>query len=236
MTTAKVDEKKVIAPCVEWQECAWSFVDESYECLWSDQGARALAWLHQRGLEDEIIRKAQLGFNPENMREYREDWGLDTDGKKYIKLPSGIVIPRFFGTDIFSVNIRRSPKCDGPKYLCLAGSIKGPYYLNQFLNDKPAMLLEGEFDVLTIHQEASDLVLPIATGGTSSSRGSLVVMLMKCPKVLVTFDADEAGEKARQWWLNELPNGKYWRPYFGDVNAMYMKGVDIREWIEEGLD
>ena len=66
MNTRKVDEKYSVPPSDEWQDYAWEFVDESKECLWSDKGARALEWLHKRGLNDEIIRKAELGYNPKD--------------------------------------------------------------------------------------------------------------------------------------------------------------------------
>jgi hypothetical protein len=48
-----------------------------------------------------------------------------------------------------------------------------------------------------------------------------VARLALCPLVLVAFDADEAGEQVRRWWLETLDNGRYWRPYWGDANALH---------------
>lgn len=244
MNTRKVDEKYSVPPSDQWQEYGWGFVDVSKECLWSDKGARALEWLHKRGLNDEIIRKAELGYNPKDTYESRVDWGLipeknkETGKQKRIWLPQGVVIPWIIKDQLWRINIRRPQNIKrGPKYCGPTGWSNGLYNADQLQPGKPAILVEGEFDALTILQEAGDLVIPVATGSTGGSRcTNWLKMLQKCSIVLVTFDADEAGEEARKHWLDILlSNGKYWRPYFGDVNAMHMKGANIRAFIEEGL-
>jgi hypothetical protein len=54
------------------------------------------------------------------------------------------------------------------------------------------------------------------------------------PLLLVAFDADAAGDKAAEWWM-ELPNARRLRPQGGkDCNDILRAGF-LREWVEEGL-
>ena len=58
-------------------------------------------------------------------------------------------------------------------------------------SDKPAILVEGEIDALTLGQQAGDLVVPVATGSTEGSkRPRWIGRLALCPLVLVSFDAE----------------------------------------------
>lgn len=146
-------------------------------------------------------------------------------------------MPWPIGRDLWRVNIRRpvkpgeTPKCYSPP-----GFGPGLYEADRLRPDRPAILVEGELDALTLLQEAGDLVSPVATGGTGGGRRARWVgKLAQCPAVLVSFDADEAGEQARQWWLGILQNGAYWRPYWGDSNAMLQGGADVRAWVQAGL-
>ncbi len=53
----------------------------------------------------------------------------------------------------------------------------------------------------------------VATGSTSGSRRARwIAKLVRNSVVLVALDADDAGEKARRWWLSELDNAAYWCP------------------------
>ncbi len=40
------------------------WVDDCQQRLWEPDGATALAWLHNRGLDDEILHANQIGFDP----------------------------------------------------------------------------------------------------------------------------------------------------------------------------
>ena len=102
---------------------------------------------------------------------------------------------------------------------------------------RPAVLLEGEFDALTINQHAGGIVAAIATGSTAGARRvRWLAQLALCSAVLVAFDGDEAGEKAAEYWLDVLSNARRWRTYYGkDANGLATAGGDVPQWVRSGL-
>jgi hypothetical protein len=220
-------------PPEAWQERAWAFVAWAQSQLWGDAGADALAYLHGRGLTDETVRHAGLGYNTRDWYEERTRWGMP-EGKR-IWLPRGVVIPWFIGRDLWRVNVRRWPGEHDPKVIGPAGYTQGLYEADRVSADRPAILVEGELDVLSIQQAAPDLVTAVATGSTGHGRRARwAARLAVSPLVLVSFDAGDEAEPARAWWLEALPNGRYWRPYWGDGNDLLQAGA-LRGWIEAGL-
>ncbi len=100
--------------------------------------------------------------------------------------------------------------------------------------ERPALLLEGEFDALIVQQEAGELVTPVATGGVTLARQvRWVAALARQPHVFVAFDADPPGERAAAWWLAALPhNARRCCPVGAkDPNAMLRAGLDVRQWL-----
>jgi len=228
-----------VPPGQKWQTHGKEFVAQCQTNIWNNIGARARAWLVDRGLTEQTIRDAGLGYNLSEGYEKREIWGLqpafrDNGKPKSVWLPRGIVIPWFIGADLWRINSRR-PVGD-PKYIGPAGFSNALYNVDAVQSTKPALLVEGEFDVLTVRQQVGDIITPVATGSTEGSRRPRwIAKLATCPLVLVTFDADEAGEAARRYWLRMLSNGRYWRPFWADINKMQQDGVDLRGWVLAGL-
>jgi DNA primase len=98
------------------------------------------------------------------------------------------------------------------------------------------MIVEGEFDALTVTQEAGNLVAAVATGSTCGSRRQRwQELLARASMVLVAYDSDEAGDTAAQWWLSVLPRARRCRPTSHDVCEMLQDGGDVRSWVEAGL-
>jgi len=225
------------SPGTTWQQRAGMLCDETAACLWTTDGARALAWLRARGLTDETIRTAGLGFNPADRHEARALWGFEDDGKP-VWIPRGVVIPWTIAGELWRVNVRRAVRGedDGPKYIGPAGSSNGLYGADGFRPGIPAVLVEGELDALTINQTAGELVTAVATGSTHGARRTRwIARLAARPLVLVAFDTDDAGEAAARYWCETLPNARRWRPYIHDANDMHRGGMDVRAWIEAGI-
>lgn len=224
-----------VPPSTRWQARGLAFTHNCADRLWSSEGRRALAWLTAtRGLSEETIRAAGLGFNPTDRYESPAAWGLPPAHKR-VWLPRGITIPWLDGELLWRVNIRRP--AGSPKYIGPAGFGSGLYGAPDIVRGRPVILLEGEFDAQTVVQAAPDLATAVATGSTCGSRGKQWIDLLRhCSMVLVAFDSDEAGEAASAYWMAALPNAIRWRPpYTKDVNDMAALGGDIRVWLAAGF-
>ena len=226
-------------PTEPWLAQAWPFVMECHGCLMDNVNPRALTWLQQRRLQEETLATYCIGYNPADQYVERSAWGLPPklNEKGYpvrLLIPRGIVIPWFVDDELWGIRIRR-PVGD-PKYYWIQGGTTALYNAAQVQYGKPVVLVEGEFDALTIVQEAGDRVAPVATGSTHGARYARVLArLTTASTVLVAYDNDEAGEKAAAWWLSGLSNARRWRPYWSDANAMAQAGVDIGRWVAAGL-
>ncbi len=218
------------APCQEWQTPAKAFVKYCMETLWSEKGVQALEYLRSRGFKDETIKAAQIGYNPAEMVRQGAKWGRT--GKVILK--QGIVIPWFLGEDIWRITVRDEKAID-PKdrYKQVAGGSNGLYLGFLLGYDRPVIVVEGEFDALSIAQEAGHDVSVVATGSTEGSRiTKWLAALATKDLVLVAFDAEESGDRASDWWLKRLENAHRLRPFWKDANQMLQDGIDLlNEWI-----
>lgn len=225
-----------------WQRQALALVQASEERLWNPRaGQEALNYLRQRGFSDETIRKARLGYNTGH-KEERTAWGIPLDGyTDYVWIDNGIVIPFLTGGTPQRVNIRKYPKIECAsrrehKYKVLSGSASTLYNEDRLNPARPAILTEGVFDALSVQQAAGDLLVSVATDSIGGARTQLWIdRLAALPLVLVAYDADEAGDRASEYWLEKLPNAKRLRPLLDDPNAMLEAGTDLRSWVQDAL-
>jgi DNA primase len=226
-------------PSKAWQAKARAFTEACERTLWTGEGAKARAYLHGRGLSDDTIRTARLGYHAAETWEEPEAWGIASDHKK-MALLRGIVIPWYVGGAVWRVQFRRDGY-DIPKharYQPIAGGGQPLYRIDTVHPNQPAMIVEGALDALAIVQEAGDLVAAVAAGSTGDGRRERWIgRLSLASTVLLGFDADDAGDKAASWWQEALgARAKRWRPYWDDPNTLLQVGVNLRTWIREGLE
>lgn len=240
-TIDTVDSYQPLSPPTEqWLEQAWPFLIACQERLWSDGGAKALAWLRSRGLTDATISAAGLGYCDYDHYVTREDWGLGPettkDGKpKGLWLPRGVLIPWIVDKELWAIRIRRPTKPEDALryYFIPGGQASGLYNADKIKPGHPAMIVEGELDALTIGQANYTAA---ATGSTQGSRRTRwIARLSTASTVLVAYDNDEAGDNAAAYWLEALPHAKRWRPYWGDANQLQQDRVSVAAWIAAGL-
>ncbi|HZR41701.1 MAG TPA: DNA polymerase, partial [Ktedonobacteraceae bacterium] len=220
------------APLPCWRQTALAFVQYCCEVLWSEQGKHALDYLRERGLVDQIIKEARLGYYPRTMTGSAKAWG------RRVHLPQGIVIPWFFQGEIWRITIRDERVCDGnARYKQVAGGSNGLYLADSLKPKQPIVVMtEGELDALSLLQTCRDLVAVVATGTTEGSHTPRWVSLLACQeRVLITFDAEEKGDQAAQWWLKRLERAQRLRPWWKDANQMLQDGADLRQWIVSHL-
>ena len=226
-----------------WQERALIFCEACKRTLRADTAAAksARSYLYGRGLSDDTIEEAGLGLNLRDQYPTKQSWGLEGDGKVW--LPRGITIPWGDGERVIGVNIRRPEGDVEPggdpweqrKYQRASGA-GSPLYGVMWTDNRPVVLVEGEFDALAITQTAGDLVDALATGSTGGARRRQWLDLLRdAPAVLVAFDSEEAGETAAREWLHVLPNATRWHPHGKDTAEMLETGQDVRMWVRFGL-
>lgn len=222
------------APGEAWQAAASCFVD------WSEQQMihPPLDYLCGRGLDYRTIAAARLGYNPSGWWAERDRWGLepDGDGNTRIWLPQGIVIPWYVGGQIWKLQIRRDTvKPDQERYKTIPGSTNALYGADSLRDGQPAMLVEGPFDALAVQQTAGDLLGVVACGTSGARRARWYALLALCSPVLVSLDADPAGDTASGAWCSILQDGKRHRPTYADPSQMLQDGADVRGWVLAGL-
>lgn len=239
-----------IPPNTTWQAKASSFVDWCHNHLMTNHNA--LAQVLNRGFSLASIQHFKIGHNPANIYRLREDWGLDMQiGKNRIALKiclnAGLVIPTFNNDRrVIKIKIRRSEndiKKDinagraSRKYIEIKGSQQCPaIYGNADL--PAAIILESEFDALLIQQFCSDLVFCIALGGAQKKPDLQTHNLLRnTPTILFALDFDDAGKNAYYFWKSTYAHLKAWPiPIEKSPGDAFLAGVDLREWIEQGLN
>jgi DNA primase len=236
------EPREAITPPLLWQEKADSFFDRSVSCLWSDRGDPIRQWLHDaKGLTDDSIRAAGLGFNPSDFYAPRAAWGLDStyreDGSEKVQwLPSGLVIPLLVDGGIHRIRIRRMEEDIDPKYVIVSGSSSAPMI---FHPDRAAVVIvESELDAILLNQECGDLVTSIAMGSACMKPDKATHnLLMAAEIILVSLDNDEAGARAAWAFWSATYGGKVkrWPTIRGkDPSAAWLNGLDLRAWVIAG--
>jgi DNA primase len=215
--TPSLAPETVTPPAPAWQTAGRAFVEQCRRRLWTDDGAAARQWLAQRGLNEETLLRAHIGYHPPTAARPAAPgvWPpVAHSPHQTLWLPRGIVLPWFVGGDLWRINVRRPltpAQCAAgeAKYIGPAGFANGLYGADTLTGGKPVVLVEGELDALTVQQAAGDQVAAVAAGSTGGARRSVwVAQLALTPVVLVAFDADGngAGDRAAAWWTNVLPN------------------------------
>jgi DNA primase len=224
------------APNETWQNKARALAETCEDRLWTPEGERARRWLMEtRGLTEDAIRFASMGFNPAPIREPLTEWGYEEDDVFFAD--RGITIPWVIDGLIWRLNVRRS-KGD-PRYMSATKSVGRALYNADLITEGvPVMIVEGEIDALTVLQAAGDLCRVVATGSTQGAHHPRwLARLTAAPAILVAFDNEQAGDDASLYWLHAMPKkAARWRPYWKDANQMLKDGADVREWVAAGLE
>jgi DNA polymerase I-like protein with 3'-5' exonuclease and polymerase domains len=229
-------------PSELWQKQAKGILRWSQDILWDVHYVKIREWLlNERGLTEETVKQAGLGWIPQDHYADRESWGLpesfNEQGRNAkLWLPVGLVIPCINDGQLQRIRIRRNnPSDDEGKYYIVPGSSMTPMILG---NDNVFILVESELDVILLHQEAGDLVTAIALGSAETKPDKVLCeKLKKADKILVSLDSDEAGAKASwQFWKEHFPQAVRWLVIKGkDPTEAYLNGLNLRKWVRAGI-
>ena len=179
-----------------------------------------LSYLKERGFREEVIKKFQLGYSPEQ----RDAFAKEAIAKQYsaeLLLKTGLVVNRneqlldnYRGRVIFPVH-NHSGKVLGFGARILKSNDKAPKYINTPENEiyvkskilygsyfarqsidklDECLLVEGYTDVISLHQSGIENV--VASGGTSLTVDQLRLIKKYTSNLTIIYDGDAAGIKA----------------------------------------
>jgi DNA primase len=179
-----------------------------------------LSYLKERGFREDIIKKFQLGYSPEQ----RDAFTKEALAKQYsseLLIRSGLVANRndqltdnYRGRIIFPVH-NHSGKVLGFGARILKSNDKAPKYINTPENEiyikskilygsyqarqsidkaDECLLVEGYTDVVSLHQAGIENV--VASGGTSLTPDQLRLVRKYTNNLTIIYDGDTAGVKA----------------------------------------
>jgi hypothetical protein len=235
--------KKVKLPNSKWQESAQNYLDEAEKLLWREQNKHIRQWLHERGLKDETIRTARLGWHPQDSWEKRQLWGLNekiqNGERKKLWLPGGLIIPYLFNDEILRLRVRRFGNADRwGRYIVVSGSSTIPM---QFPGINSVFLVvESELDGLLISQDVSELTCVIALGSSQIRPDyELDQILKKASLLVIALDSDPTGAtQTCRWWLKNYYNAVWWPiplQYGKDPGEAFQKGFNLKDWVKAAL-
>lgn len=189
-----------------------------YSVLNSDSGKDGRAYFNKRELKPATIRHFGLGFSPLgrfSLVDYLRDKGFTQEemimANVAFKSRSGRAVDRFFGRVMFPIiDLRgnvvafggRTLGDDKPKYLNTSETPvfnKGNMlfalnFAKKFNKGERLILCEGYMDVISMHQ--AGFTEAVATLGTALTPSQARLMAKYAKEVVISYDADEAGQKA----------------------------------------
>ncbi|SIQ77122.1 DNA primase [Chryseobacterium sp. RU37D] len=210
------------------------------EILWDSEEGKSigLAYFKERELKDEIIRKFQLGYSPEQKNAFTV-YALEKGYTKEILEKSGLSIfpenmpagvDRFrervifpihsfsgrvlgFGARILKSNVKTAKYLNSPETEIYHKS-NVLYGLNQskqaISRKNVCLLVEGYMDVISLHMSGIENV--VASSGTSLTTEQIKLIKRLTENVTILFDGDNAGIKAS----------------FRSIDMLLTEGMNIR--------
>lgn len=179
-----------------------------------------LAYFKERGFREDIIKKFQLGYSPEQKDAFTKE-ALAKQYNTELLLKTGLVANRndqlvdnYRGRVIFPVH-NHSGKVLGFGARILKSNDKAPKYINSPENEiyikskilygsyfarqaidkaDECLLVEGYTDVISLHQAGIENV--VASGGTSLTPDQLRLIRKYSNNLTIIYDGDAAGVKA----------------------------------------
>lgn len=176
-------------------------------------------YLEQRGINEETIKKWQIGFSPENY--IVEVFSKDDPYNLHLKMQNRITFPIFdLYNNIISISGRLIIKSDKPKYdmypfprnRTLFGLSNNKYNIRK---QNHSIVTEGQLDVITAWQSGIDIVT--SSFGAHCNMNHLALVARYCSNIDIIYDNDNAGKTGTEA-IRELST-------FGDLNVNLKLGI-----------
>lgn len=197
-------------------------------CLVGEGGREGLSYLRSRGLTDHTIRHFGLGYAPPSrfaLTDHLTKLGYSKEEQvqanvAFVSRNDSRLVDRFAGRVMFPIiDLRGNVIAFGgriltdekPKYLNTADTLVFKKSSNLFAmnfakncKDDRLLLVEGYMDVIALHQAGFSNA--VATLGTALTQEQAQLMSRYVSEVVVSYDADEAGQRAAQRAIHFLRN------------------------------
>ena len=190
-----------------------------HEKLLSNQGKEAVAYLQKRGFEMPVIRKFGIGFAPDSWDEtvlYLKKQGFheaellqgwlagrsSRTGRLYDQFRNRVMFPVFdLRGNVIAFSGRTLDPEEKRKYLnsgdtAVFRKSRNLFAMNFAKNKASEFLLlcEGNLDVVALHKSGFENA--VASLGTALTEEQVRIIASYTEEVVVSYDADEAGQKA----------------------------------------
>ena len=199
-------------------------------CLKTDAAKPVRAYLEKRGLKPETVQKFGLGYAPDtwdSLVKHMKSKGFTESelvafflakqgrtGRAYDVFRNRLMFPIVdlrgnviaFGGRVLESGTNQ------PKYVNTSDTVvykksSGIYALNFAKNeakDRTLILCEGYMDVIAMHQ--AGFTNAVAALGTAFTQEQISLLSRYCDELVLSFDGDDAGQKATQRALKLLAN------------------------------
>ncbi len=208
-----------------WQERGQNLVQQAQENLWGVTGARTISWretnpetgervirhlsprewLESRGLSEETLKRAKIGYIARSAYDSPSQWGIDG---KAVWIPAGVLIPTLIKDQLWTLKIRQP--VENPKYTQVRGGSAGLFQAETLDGiHEAACIVEGEFDAMLLRQELMKAVNPrwrnvgVVTFGSHSNRSDTALWgryLLPIKRFLLLLDQDGKTSKSIAYW------------------------------------
>lgn len=197
------------------------------QTLRSEEGKKVLDYLKdKRGLSDDVIDKFDIGYCPDRINH-------EVSGR--------IIIPIYDSYGNLVVLSTRHPdrqrvdrfwheSFDKRTYLFALDKAK-----ESILKIQKAIVVEGEFDVCSLHSRGVNMV--VGSCGSNFSLFQISLLIRYCSEIYLMFDGDEAGERATQKTIEIYKENELHQYGIDFIPVRLPKGFDPDDFIfKEGVE
>jgi len=210
--TRKPENKKAKCASYDWERG----LGTCHNCHTSFQ----LHTYQRKGASEKIYARPQVKFNPTSTKveEWFEQRGITKqtltdlqvgEGQEFMpqtgKAENTIQFNYYMGDQLINIKYR-----DGRKNFKLyKGAEKVFYNINSIVGYDACVIVEGEMDVLAMHEAGIKNVISVPNGATLNSNNldyldNCIDYFEDKEKVILAVDADEAGQALRQEFIRRL--------------------------------
>jgi hypothetical protein len=245
--SAAWEPRATTPPPLTWQNKAAAVLFESFKYIMSPAGKPHREYLNQRGIETTTIKAARIGYHFAQSTFSAQAWGYSQEHEQALKtkiwIPEGFTIPYFNDSLPVRIRIRQADPDATSRFIVVPGSSTGFFHYDQHCgvaldpaDKRPWIITESELDGWLIYQTAGDIIKVFAIGNSSARPDLETHQTIAGKPGLLNLDNDTAGRKELQWWGQHYPLTRPWLSVVGkDPGEDFQAGIDIREWVQQGI-